>query len=103
MKNKRAIGMMAVAVLFGIVAVVLASRWLLDKSASAALKVAVATTDITRGQRISPEMVRLEERAVKDVPKESFTDPVPLGERVVKANVLKGEIITEAKLAPSGT
>ena len=103
MKNKRAIGMMVVAVLFGIVAMVLASRWLLDKSASTVQKVAVATTDITRGQRISPEMVRLEERPAKDVPKEAFTDAVPLGERVVKANVLKGEIISEAKLAPSGT
>ncbi len=103
MKNKRAIGMMALAIVFGIIAVALASRWLLNKSGGKANRVAVATTDITRGQRIAPEMLRLEERAARDIPKESFTDTVLLGERVLKANILKGEIITEAKLAPSGT
>ncbi len=103
MKNKRAIGMMLVAVLFGIVAVALASRWLLDKSVGKVNRVVVATTDVNRGQRLSPEMLRLEERPAKDIPKESFTDPIPLGERVLKANVLKGEVLSEAKLAPAGT
>ncbi len=103
MKNKRAIVMMAVAVLFGIAAVFLASRWLLDKTVGKSTRVAVATADVNRGQRLAPEMLRLEERPLKDIPKESFTDLVPLGERVLKANLLKGEVLTEAKLAPAGT
>ena len=103
MKNKRAIGMMAVAILFGIVAVALASRWLLDKSVGKMNRIAVATTDIHRGQRLSPEMLRMEERPAKSIPKDAFADAVPLGERVLKSNLLKGEIITEAKLAPVGT
>ena len=103
MKNKRAIGMMAVAVLFGIVAVALASRWLLDKSVGKSNLVAVATTDVNRGQRLSPEMLRLEERAEKEIPADAFKALAPLGERVLKTNVLKGEILSEAKLAPSGT
>ena len=103
MKNKRAIGMMAVAILFGIVAVALASRWLLDKSVGKMNRIAVATTDIHRGQRLSPEMLRMEERPAKSIPKDAFADAVPLGERVLKSNLLKGEIITEAKLAPLGT
>lgn len=103
MKNKRAIGMMAVAVLFGIVAVVLASRWLRDQTAVKANRVAVATTDVHRGQRLSPEMLRLEERPAEGMPKDHFTDLVPLGERVLKANLQKGEILTETKLAPAGT
>ena len=44
MKNKRAIVMMAVAILFGLAAVVLASRWLLRQPAASADRIVVAAS-----------------------------------------------------------
>lgn len=103
MKNKRAIVMLAVAVLFGIAAVGLAWKWLQGQASANSNRVVVATTDVHRGQRLSPEMLRLVERPTKDVPKDAFTDPALLNERVLKANIVRGEILAETKLAPAGT
>ncbi|QYF95033.1 Flp pilus assembly protein CpaB [Massilia sp. PAMC28688] len=103
MKNKRAIVMLAVAVLFGIAAVALAWKWLQGQASANSNRVVVATTDVHRGQRLAPEMLRLVERPSKDVPKDAFTDPALLNERVLKANIVKGEILAETKLAPAGT
>lgn len=103
MKNKRAIVMLAVAVLFGIAAVALAWKWLLGQASANSNRVVVATTDVNRGQRLLPEMLKLVDRPSKDVPKDAFTDPLPLTERVLKVNLIKGEMLAESKLAPAGT
>ena len=103
MKNKRAIVMLAVAVLFGVAAVALAWKWLQGQASAQSNRVVVATTDVHRGQRLTPEMLRLVERPARDVPKDAFTDPALLVERVLKANIVKGEILAETKLAPAGT
>jgi pilus assembly protein CpaB len=102
MKNKRALVMLAVAVLFGLAAVTLASRWLLGQSGGNS-RVVVAAIDVNRGQRITPEMLKLTEWPSVNVPKDAITDPVKLNERVLKNNLLKGEPLTESKLAPTGT
>ena len=103
MKNKRALVMLAVAILFGIAAVALAWRWLQGQAAANSNRVVVATTEVNRGQRLSPEMLRLVERPAKDVPKDAFSDSTVLGERVLKVNLVKGEVLSESKLAPAGT
>ncbi|HEX8612552.1 MAG TPA: Flp pilus assembly protein CpaB [Telluria sp.] len=103
MKNKRALLTMGVAVLFGIGAVVLASLWLLAQPGNAASRIVVASGDISRGQRISPDMLRLADWPAATMPKDAFKDSLKLSDRVLKANVLKGEPLTEAKLAPAGT
>ena len=103
MKNKRAIIMMAVAVLFGIAAVVLASLWLAKQSASSAQRVVVAVADIGRGQKLLPEMLKLEEINVKNLPKNAFNDFSKLADRVLKSNLMRGEVLSEDKLAPPGT
>lgn len=103
MKNKRALVMLAVAILFGVAAVALAWMWLNGQAAANSNRVVVATTDVNRGQRLQPEMLRLVERPAKGLPKDAFTDPVLLTERVLKVNVTKGEVLSEAKLAPEGT
>jgi pilus assembly protein CpaB len=48
-------------------------------------------------------MFKLAEWPVDSVPKGAFTDPQKLGGRVLKSNLLMGEPVSEAKLAPSGT
>ena len=103
MKNKRALAVMAVAILFGVTAVVLASRWLLLQPSANAGRIVVAATDINLGQRLSPEMLKLVEWPADSVPKGSFADPQKLAGRVVKSSVLAGEPVSETKLAPAGT
>lgn len=102
MKNKRALAMMAVAVLLGTVAVVLASYWLLRQSAGNMGRIVVATADANRGQRLTPEMLGFAEWPKKDIPADAFTDPARLHDRVLKGNLLKNEPISESKLAPAG-
>ena len=103
MKNKRAFVMMAVAILFGVAAVALAWKWLQGQASANSNRVVVATTDVNRGQRLQPEMLTLVDRPSKDLPKDTFSDPLPLTERVLKVNLSKGEVLAETKLAPAGT
>lgn len=103
MKNKRAYVMMAIAILFGLVAVVFASRWLLSQPGSTAGRIVVAAADISLGQRLTPEMFKLADWPAHSVPKGAFTDPQKLNGRVLKNNLVMGEPISEAKLAPAGT
>ncbi len=103
MKNKRALVMLGVAILFGIAAVLLASRWLLGQKAAKPARVVVVTADINRGQRLSADMLTLMERPVSEVPTGAFHDAAVLADRVLKVNVVKGEVLSEAKLAPAGT
>jgi pilus assembly protein CpaB len=103
MKNKRAILVMTVAILFGCAAVVFASRWLLKQPGSNSGRILVAATDISLGQRLTPEMFKPADWPADSVPKSAFTDPQKLGGRVLKTNLLMGEPVSEAKLAPAGT
>jgi pilus assembly protein CpaB len=103
MKNKRALVVMAIAVLFGLTAVILASRWLLLQPTASAGHIVVAAADINLGQRLTPEMLKLAEWPADSMPKGAFTDPAKLAGRVLKSSVLGGEPVSEAKLAPAGT
>jgi pilus assembly protein CpaB len=102
-KNKRAVGMLALAVVFGLAAVVVASRWLLDKNAAGSNKIVVAATDVNLGQRLSAEMLTLAEWPAASRPHGAFADPSKLTGRVLKTSILRGEPLSEAKLAPGGT
>jgi len=103
MKNKRAVIVMTLAILFGLAAVVLASNWLLRQPAATSGRIVVAATDINIGQRLTPEMLKLVEWPAHSVPKGAFDDPQKLGGRVLKTSIQSGEPLSEAKLAPSGT
>jgi pilus assembly protein CpaB len=82
---------------------VFAARWLLNQPGSAGGRIVVAAGDISLGQRLAPEMFKLAEWPAGSVPKGAFTDPQKLDGRVLKSNLLMGEPVSEAKLAPSGT
>jgi pilus assembly protein CpaB len=94
MKNKRAFIVMTVAILFGLAAVVSASRWLLNQPGGVNGRL---------GQRLTPEMFKLAEWPTDSVPKGAFTDPQKLDGRVLKTNILVGEPVVETRLAPQGT
>lgn len=103
MKNKRAIVMMAIAILFGLAAVVLASRWLLKQPGGNSGRIVVAAGDVNLGQRLAPDMLKLADWPADSLPKGSYDDPQKLNGRVLKSSVLRGEPVSDAKLAPAGT
>lgn len=103
MKNRRALLMMALAVLLGLGAVALASRWLLRQTPSTASRIVVAGADISLGQRLTPEMMKTLDWPADSVPRGALHDASRLVGRVLKSSVLRDEPLSEAKLAPAGT
>jgi pilus assembly protein CpaB len=103
MKNKRAIVMMGIAILFGLGAVVLASRWLLRQPTSGADRIVVASGDVNLGQRLTPDMLKLVEWPAGSRPQGAYSDPQKVTGRVLKSSILRGEPLSESKLAPIGT
>jgi pilus assembly protein CpaB len=103
MKNRRALLMMALAVVFGLAAVVLASRWLLRQTPGSSNKIVVAAADVSLGQRLTPEMLKPLDWPADSLPRGALTDAAKLVGRVLKTSVLRDEPLSEAKLAPAGT
>lgn len=103
MKSKRAVMMIMVAVLFGLAAVVMASRWMVGQSAIATNKVVVAARDVPLGSRLTPEMLKVVEWPRSSLPAGAIHDPALLQTRVLKTSLLTGEPILENRLAPTGS
>jgi len=102
-KNKRALATLGIAAVLGLAAVVMASRWLLNQSATSSGRIVVAATDVTLGQRITAEMLTTADWPVANRPQGAFNDPARLTGRVLRTNIVRGEPLSEAKLAPDGT
>ncbi|MDQ9168911.1 Flp pilus assembly protein CpaB [Oxalobacteraceae bacterium R-40] len=102
MKNTRALLMLVFAVVAGLAAVILASRWLLDRSAAGS-KIIVAAADVNLGQPLNTQLLKLVDWPADSMPAGSFTDLKTLEGRVLKTSISRGEPIMEAKLAPVGT
>ncbi|MDD2845610.1 MAG: Flp pilus assembly protein CpaB [Rhodoferax sp.] len=103
MKSKRAIIMLALSVLLGIAAVLLAARWMGQQAASDKTTVLVASRDMELGQAITPTMLESVPWPKGAVPTGAFDDPKKLEGRVVRVSIFKGEPVLSPKLAPEGT
>ncbi|NYE62989.1 pilus assembly protein CpaB [Duganella sp. 1224] len=103
MKNRRALWMMALAVVFGLAAVALASHWLLRQTPGGSNKIVVAAVDVNLGQRLTPEMLKQIDWPAETLPRGALRDGGKLVGRVLKTSVLRDEPLSEAKLAPAGT
>ncbi|TFW22260.1 Flp pilus assembly protein CpaB, partial [Duganella callida] len=103
MKNRRALLMMALAVVFGLAAVVLASRWLLKQTPGTSNKIVVAAVDVSLGQRLTQDMLKQIDWPADTLPRGALRDGGKLVGRVLKTSVLRDEPLSEAKLAPAGT
>lgn len=103
MQSKRAIVMLALSVLAGLAAVMLAARWLGQQAAGEQTKVLVATSDLELGQAISAQMLQSVAWPAGAQPIGSFNDSKLLEGRVVRTSIYKGEPVLEPKLAPEGT
>lgn len=102
MKNPRAIAMLVISAVLGLLAAVMAANWLRQKSVSGD-KIVVAAVDVQLGSRLNGQMLKLADWPAGSVPPGSFTDPKPLEDRVVTTSVLRGEPLLASKLAPIGT
>lgn len=103
MRNTRALTMMIVAVVIGLVAVAVAARWISSQTQGGSDKIAVALVDISLGARVTPEMVRMVDWPSGALPPGIFTDAKLLETRVARTGMQRGEPIMESKLAPPGT
>jgi pilus assembly protein CpaB len=87
----------------GLTAVVFASRWMTSQATSATTSVVIAGADISLGQRITPDVLKVADWPSSSVPKGAFTDVKKLDGRVLKESLQRGEPLVEAKLSPVGT
>jgi pilus assembly protein CpaB len=103
MQSKRAIVMLALSVLAGVAAVILAARWMGQQAAGERSTVLVATRDLELGQAITAQMLQPVAWPAGAQPEGSFNDGKQLEGRVVRTSIYKGEPVLEPKLAPEGT
>jgi pilus assembly protein CpaB len=103
MNNSRAIFMLLLATAAGLAAVVFGSRWMISQSSASTAKVVVATADISLGQRITPDVLKVVDWPTTSVPRGAFNEVQKLDGRVLKESTLVGEPVLEAKLSPVGT
>jgi pilus assembly protein CpaB len=103
MRNIKAIGLLILALLIGLVAAFYASGWVSRQGGIASNKVVVAVVDIELGSRINAQMLSTVDWPSGSVPAGAFKDMTELQDRVARVGVLRGEAILEGKLAPVGT
>jgi len=103
MRGSRALIMLALALIAGIAAVVLAGRWLTQQTQVVSLQIAVASRDIGLGQPITANLLQMVPWPSSAMPSGSFKDLKDLEGRVVIVAMQRGEPVLEAKLAPVGT
>jgi len=102
MKSKGLVFLL-VAMLAGLAAVVLGTRWLQAKAGGDGNRIAVAAVELQLGGRITPSAVRLVEWPSDSVPTGAFTDLAALDGRVAITGIQPGEPVLESRLAPVGT
>lgn len=103
MKNMKAIVMIGISVVAGIVAVFAAARWVNQQATVNTNRLVVAVVDLQVGQQINPEMIKLVDWPRDSMPVGGFTDPTTLSGRVTKTGIGRGEPVLESKLAPVGS
>lgn len=103
---------LAVAVIFGIAAVILANKWLSTKAVQETVvikeqvplnKVVVAGKDLTMGSRLGEENLTLADWPKANTPKGAFKDIKEVGGRVSVTKISAGMPIIAAELAAPGS
>ncbi len=103
MRNPKAMAMLVLSVVIGLGATMVAAGWIAQQGEVASSKLVVAATDIELGSRLNPRMLKTVDWPRASVPPGAVDKAEALQDRVVKTNILRGEPILEAKLAPIGT
>lgn len=104
MRGSRAVIMLVLALVAGIAAVVLASRWLTQTVVPGnTQQVVVAARDIDLGTALNATMLEAVPWPAGAIPKGAHRDLAELDGRVLLTSVQRGEPLLEARLAPVGT
>jgi pilus assembly protein CpaB len=103
MRNTRALLMVGVSLIAGVMAIIFAARWLNQQSNMATRKVAVAAVNLELGQQIQAEHVKVIDWPGNSVPTGAYADAAELKDRVTRINLLRDEPLLESKLAPAGS
>lgn len=101
MRSTRALTMIVLSLVAGLAAVLVAAQWLNGRAVQT-IQVAVAARDIDLGSPLNATMVEMVGWPKDTVPSGSFDTSKALDGRVLKTNLVRGEPIVEAKLAPLG-
>lgn len=102
MRDKRLIIVIACAVVFGLVAAILAGRYLSNVEGRSN-KIVVAKVNIPLSTMIRAEQVTIQQLPREATPDGAFTAPEKLIGRVSITNIGAREPLTELKLAPAGS
>lgn len=102
MRNYRGIIMFLIALIAAAGAVIMASKWLQQRSAKVN-PVAVAVQEINMGQKLTSNMFKLIDWPANSTLPESFSDLKKLEGRVTKSSLQVGEPVLATKLAPEGS
>ncbi|MDF2445896.1 MAG: cpaB [Moraxellaceae bacterium] len=103
MKNTRALALLALSILVGVLAVTMAVRLMNERSRVSTTDVVVAARDIALGSRIDSEMLKVVRWPAASQPTGVFHNESLLPGRVANTTFLAGEPILEAKLAAPGS
>ncbi|NHZ40340.1 Flp pilus assembly protein CpaB [Massilia aquatica] len=103
MKNLKALGLIAFALVIGLVAAVYAAGWVARQGGVTVNKVVVAAVDIEPGSKINAEMLSLLDWPAGATPPGAFKNAAELQDRIARVSILRGEPLLDGKLAPLGT
>jgi len=110
MKNYGTLIALAVAVVFGILAVVLANRWMSTRQEKAAMsaqvpltQVVIAARDLDIGTKLTQENLTLADWPKANVPKGAFTKVDDVVGRVTVTKMIAGKPLVAAELASEGS
>jgi pilus assembly protein CpaB len=103
MKNLKALGLIAFALVIGLVAALYAAGWVARQGGVTVNKVVVAAVDIEPGSKINTGMLSTLDWPGGATPPGAFSNAAALQERIARVNILRGEPLLDGKLAPLGT
>ena len=103
MKNAKALGMLILSMILGLVVTAYAVNWVSRKGTIESNKVVVAASDIELGSKLSLQMLTTVDWPSESVPQGAFSELQDLQDRVVRISVQRGEAVLTSKLAPIGT
>ena len=103
MKNAKALGMLVLSMVLGLVVTAYAVDWVSRKGTIESNKVVVAASDIELGSKLNLQMLTTADWPSGSVPQGAFTELKDLQDRVVRISVQRGEAVLSSKLAPIGT
>lgn len=103
MKNTRALAMLALSLLVGVLAVTMAVRLMNERSSVSTTDVVVAARDVALGSRIEADMLKVVRWPASSQPNGVFHNENLLPGRVANTTILAGEPVVEGKLAAPGS